>query len=401
MANVKLKKKKESGYEQLYPQTLANNVITSTGNVQADINVLRQRIQGLEYNKTPIVISVESRSSDGSTHAYEALGINARHFQNTEANLKIVFNETNRGGNIVIDATDDMGMTMNYPILAGLYDRKFEDGEIKPGKIYDLVYYNYQFYLMGSEKAADSSNSEDNDYLDWVIDCEELTPEELNIKFLEAIKSKKRVRVYNFMFPTTPSIDLGYGFLKFEYFNDEQQTVKVEYIRDELNPNIVTGAVRYVNLLTWDDETEEYHKTENILFLNHQEWKFTGGYIRFAEKQVTESVTGTMINKYLKTSDLGSDINPAIFKEVVLNVTIKATNGVSGNTETTYKQFIMKRPETYDMYEYINFLKNGRVEIMLSGYFTPYNFILYRITNVGSLVTGNVTLSIKAIGYFY
>ena len=63
--------------------------------------------------------------------------------------MKIVFNETNRGGNIVIDATDDMGMTMNYPILAGLYDRKFENGEIKAGKIYNLLYHNYQFYLSG------------------------------------------------------------------------------------------------------------------------------------------------------------------------------------------------------------------------------------------------------------
>ena len=123
--------------------------MTGTGNVDTDIIMLRQRIVNLEYTKTPIVIEVEERSSDGSTQAYEALGINAWHFQNTEANLKIVFNETNRGGNIVIDATDDMGMTMNYPILAGLYDRKFENGEIKPGKIYDLLYYNYQFYLTG------------------------------------------------------------------------------------------------------------------------------------------------------------------------------------------------------------------------------------------------------------
>ena len=150
MANVKLKKKKgDGGYEQLYPQTLAKNVVTGTGNVDTDIIMLRQRIVNLEYTKTPIVIEVEERSSDGSTQAYEALGINAWHFQNTEANLKIVFNETNRGGNIVIDATDDMGMTMNYPILAGLYDRKFEDGEIKAGKIYNLLYHNYQFYLSG------------------------------------------------------------------------------------------------------------------------------------------------------------------------------------------------------------------------------------------------------------
>ena len=135
--------------------------------------------------------------------------------------------------------------------------------------------------------------------------------------------------------------------------------------------------------------------------LNYQQWKITGGYVRFNEKQVTESVSGSMINKYLKTSDFDSDIIPSVFKEIVLNIMIKATNGVSGTTETTYRQFIIKRPETYDMYEYINYLKNGRVEIMLSGFFTPYNFILYRITNTGNLVTGNVTLSIKPVGYFY
>ena len=156
MANVKLKKKKyDGGYEQLYPHTLAKNVMTGTGNVDTDIIMLRQRIVNLEYTKTPIVIEVEERSSDGSTQAYEALGINAWHFQNTEANLKIVFNETNRGGNIVIDATDEMGMIMNYPILAGFYNREFEDGEIKPGKIYDLLYHNYQFYLTGSDSGRD------------------------------------------------------------------------------------------------------------------------------------------------------------------------------------------------------------------------------------------------------
>ncbi len=148
MSNVKLKKKKgDGGYEQLYPQTLAKNVVTGTGNVDTDILVLRQRINSLEYLKTPVVIEVEERSSDGEYQYYEATSFHAWQFQNTEANLKIVFNETNRGGNIVIDATDDMGMTMNYPILAGLYGRKFEDGEIKAGKIYDLLYYNYQFYL--------------------------------------------------------------------------------------------------------------------------------------------------------------------------------------------------------------------------------------------------------------
>ena len=402
MANVKLKKKKyDGGYEQLYPHTLAKNVMTGTGNVDTDIIMLRQRIVNLEYTKTPVIIEVQEKYSDGEYQFYEASSFHAWHFQNTEANLKIVFNETNRGGNIVIDATDDMGMTMNYPILAGLYDRKFEDGEIKPGKIYDLVYYNYQFYLMGSEKAADSSNSEDNDYLNWVIDCEELSTEEINTKFMEAIKSKKKVKVYNFIFPTTPNIDMGNGFLKFEHFEDELQTVKVEYTRDELSPTMPTGAVRYVNLLNWNEDTEEYYEVEKIPFLNYQQWKITGGYVRFNEKQVTESVSGSMINKYLKTSDFDSDIIPSVFKEIVLNIMIKATNGVSGTTETTYRQFIIKRPETYDMYEYINYLKNGRVEIMLSGFFTPYNFILYRITNTGNLVTGNVTLSIKPVGYFY
>ena len=152
MANVKLKKKKDDGgYEQLYPHTLAKNVMTGTGNVDTDIIMLRQRIVNLEYTKTPVVIEVQEKYSDGEYQFYEASSFHAWHFQNTEANLKIVFNETNRGGNIVIDATDDMGMTMNYPILAGLYDRKFEDGEIKSGKIYDLLYYNYQFYLTGSD----------------------------------------------------------------------------------------------------------------------------------------------------------------------------------------------------------------------------------------------------------
>ena len=407
MSNVKLKKKKgDGGYEQLYPQTLAKNVITGTGNADADILVLRQRITNIEYSKAPIVIEVEERYSDGNYQYYEATGTNAWHFQNTEANLKIVFNGTNRGGNIVIDATDDMGMTMNYTILAGLYDRKFVDSEIKPGKIYDLLYYNYQFYLTGSDEAGSISPTgytNDNDYLDWVIDCEELTSEELNAKFLEAVKSKKKVKVFNFSFPTTPSINLGNGFLKFEYFENEQQTVKIEFVRDELGGALITGAIRHVELLGWDEDTEEYYEitSEETVFLNHQEWKFNGGYIRFTEKQITESVTGTMINKYLKTSDFSSDINPAVFKEIVLNVTIKATNGAAGSIETTYRQFILKRPETYDMYEYLNYLKTGRVEIMLSGSFTLYNFIFYRITNIGSLVTGNVTLSIKPVGYFY
>ena len=71
MANVKLKKKKgEGGYEQLYPQTLGNNVITSTGNVQTDILVLRQRIINLEYAKTPEIIEVEARHSDGTNQFY-------------------------------------------------------------------------------------------------------------------------------------------------------------------------------------------------------------------------------------------------------------------------------------------------------------------------------------------
>ena len=53
MANVKLKKKKDDGgYEQLYPHTLAKNVMTGTGNVDTDIIMLRQRIINLEYNKT-------------------------------------------------------------------------------------------------------------------------------------------------------------------------------------------------------------------------------------------------------------------------------------------------------------------------------------------------------------
>ena len=158
MANVKLKKKKgDGGYEQLYPQTQTKNVVTGTGNVDTDILQLKQRVVNLEYNKTPIVIEVQEKYSDGEYQFYEALGINAWHFQNTEANLKIVFNETNRGGNIVIDATDDMGMTMNYTILAGFYNRKFEDGEIKPGKIYDLLYHNYQFYLMDSDSSINGT----------------------------------------------------------------------------------------------------------------------------------------------------------------------------------------------------------------------------------------------------
>ena len=58
MANVKLKRKKTNGYEQLYPQTLAKNVITGTGNVDTDILQLRQRINGLEYLKPPVIIEV-------------------------------------------------------------------------------------------------------------------------------------------------------------------------------------------------------------------------------------------------------------------------------------------------------------------------------------------------------
>ena len=86
---------------------------------------------------------------------------------------------------------------------------------------------------------------------------------------------------------------------------------------------------------------------------------------------MTEQITGgTGGNKYLKSSDFNSDIVPSIFKEIVLNVTIRATNGVSGTTETTYRQFIIKRPETYDMFEYVNFMKNGRVDILFTGFFT-------------------------------
>ena len=155
MANVKLKKKKgDGGYEQLYPVTLAKNVITGTGNADTDILVLRQRIQGLEYIKTPLVIEVEERYSDGTNQFYDASGWQADKFNNTEANLKIVFNETNKGQNIFIEANDSMGMTMTYEILGGLYNRKFEDGEIKAGKIYDLLYYNYQFYLMDSDSTV-------------------------------------------------------------------------------------------------------------------------------------------------------------------------------------------------------------------------------------------------------
>lgn len=149
MANVKLKKKKESGYEQLYPQTLANNVITSTGNVQADINVLRQRIVSLEFFKTPIIIEAESRYSNGETQIYEVSSYYAWYFQNTDANLKIVFSETNQGKNIVIDVLNDMGMTMQYPILAGFYGYEFKNNEIKAGKIYSLIYKDYQYYLSG------------------------------------------------------------------------------------------------------------------------------------------------------------------------------------------------------------------------------------------------------------
>ena len=291
MANVKLKKKKgDGGYEQLYPQTLAKNVVTGTGNVQSDISKLMSEINDLKSNS----------------------------------------------------------------------------------------------------------------FLDWGIDCTELTSEELNVKFLEAVKLKKKVKVYNFSFPTTPVINLGSGFLKFEYFEDELKTVKVEYVRDEISPTISTGAVRYINLLGWDEDTEEYYEVEEIAFLNYQQWQIRGGYVRFNEKPVTEQITGgTGGNKYLKSSDFNSDIVPSIFKEIVLNVTIRATNGVSGTTETTYRQFIIKRPETYDMFEYVNFMKNGRVDILFTGFFNPPNLVMYRIANTGNLVTGSVTLSIKPVGYFY
>ncbi|MCP1225680.1 hypothetical protein [Sebaldella sp. S0638] len=253
-----------------------------------------------------------------------------------------------------------------------------------------------------SKLMSEINDLKGSDFLDWGIDCAEMTEEELNIKFLEAVKSKKKVKVYNFSFPTTPVINLGNGFLKFEYFEDELQTVKVEFVKDALNPNLITGAVRYINLLGWDEDTEEYYEVEEIAFLNYQQWQIRGGYVRFNEKQVTEQITGgTGGNKYLKSSDFNSDIVPSIFKEIVLNVIIKATNGVSGTTETTYRQFIIKRPETYDMFEYINFMKNGRVDILFTGFFTPPNLVMYRVGNTGNLVSGSVTLSIKPVGYFY
>ena len=37
---------------------------------------------------------------------------------------------------------------MNHEIHAGLYNNEFEKNEIEPGKIYDLLYYNYQYYLI-------------------------------------------------------------------------------------------------------------------------------------------------------------------------------------------------------------------------------------------------------------
>ena len=148
MANVKLKRKKTNGYEQLYPQTLAKNVITGTGNVDTDILQLRQRINGLEYLKPPVIIEVLAKDFSGDYQYYDAYGWEATKFYNTEANLKIVFNSTNQAKYIVIDATDDMGMTMNHEIHAGLYNNEFEKNEIDTGKIYNLLYYNYQYYLI-------------------------------------------------------------------------------------------------------------------------------------------------------------------------------------------------------------------------------------------------------------
>lgn len=48
MAKAKLKKKKSSGYEQIFPETLAGQVITATGNAQTDITNMMQRITNLE-----------------------------------------------------------------------------------------------------------------------------------------------------------------------------------------------------------------------------------------------------------------------------------------------------------------------------------------------------------------
>ena len=146
MANVKLKKKKgEGGYEQLYPQTLGKNVITSTGDAQTDIIILRQRITGLEFQKGIQLMEASERYSNGTYHYYEVTGEDQ--FQYPDRNLKIVFNETNTGSHIVIQTIDYMGITNNYEIFAGFYGREFEDGEIKSGKIYSLIYHNYQFYL--------------------------------------------------------------------------------------------------------------------------------------------------------------------------------------------------------------------------------------------------------------
>lgn len=69
MANVKLKKKKEDGgYEQLYPQTLAKNVITGTGNAQQDILNLMIKTQELE--KTNIPLYKGKRSITGTNVIY-------------------------------------------------------------------------------------------------------------------------------------------------------------------------------------------------------------------------------------------------------------------------------------------------------------------------------------------
>ena len=95
--------------------------------------------------KTSQIMEAYERYSDGIYHYYEVTGEDQ--FQYPDRNLKIAFNETNRGSRIIIQTIDYMGMTNSYEIFAGFFGLEFEDNEIKPGKIYSFIYQNYQFYL--------------------------------------------------------------------------------------------------------------------------------------------------------------------------------------------------------------------------------------------------------------
>lgn len=90
MANIKLKKKKESGYEVLYPQTLGTNVITGTGNVQTDISNLMNELTELKKEKQ--IIEVQFKLEKETFETEDLAVLNLYDFSNN----KIIYDKTKK-----------------------------------------------------------------------------------------------------------------------------------------------------------------------------------------------------------------------------------------------------------------------------------------------------------------